>query len=398
MSNEHGTGIGRFILRYVLPVAVLAGAVFVARVLVASKPEAARQPPGEMAVAVSTIEAVRTNHTVEVQAMGNVVPARRVELRAQVGGRVIRRHPALEVGGHLAEGEVVIEIEREDYEAALADARAALSQAKLNEALERQRETVAADEWRQSGQVAADAASMAIALREPYIEAAKSAVAAAEGAVERARRNLERTRIKAPFDSVVLSTQAETGSILAPQSMVAVLAGTDMFHIEAAVPVASLDWIGRLKDGAFDPMPAVRVTVVSGERDVVSSEGRAVRLLGDMSPAGLMARVLVAVDRPYDQTEGKLLLGAYAQCTIAGKRLDDVFAIPRSVVRDDETLWIADKDDRLAILKPELLRKGPEYVLVKAGIDGDMRIISSALPAAIPGMRLLIMNKGAKAP
>lgn len=398
MSDEGRAGGWRVIVRYVLPVVILAGAVLGARALVASKPEAARQTPGEMAAAVNTVKGVRINYTVNVLAMGSVVPARRVELRAQVGGRVIKRHPALEVGGHLVAGDVLLEIEPDDYEAAVADAQAALAQAKLNEALERQRQAVASDEWRQSGQEAADPASMAIAMREPYVEAARRSVIAAEAAVERARRNLERTRIKAPFDSVVLTTHAETGSVLAPQSMVAVLAATDVFHVEAALPVASIGWIGTLKNGAFDPMPQVRVTAVSGAREVVSCEGRVVRLLGDMSQTGLMARVLVAVDRPYEQTGGKLLLGAYAQCSIEGKRLDDVFAIARSVLRDEDTLWIAGKDDRLGILSPELIWKGAEQVILGGDIDADMRIVSSALPAAIPGMRLQIMNKGAKAP
>ncbi len=398
MSNEGGVAIGSLILRYVLPVVILAAAVSGARALMASKPEAARQAPAEMAAAVNTLVAVRTNHTVHVQAMGSVVPARRVELRAQVGGRVIKRHPALEVGGHLVAGDVLVEIEAEDYEAAVADAQAALAQAKLNEALERQRQAVATDEWRQSGQEAADPAGMAIAMREPYVEAAHRSVVAAEASVERARRNLERTRIKAPFNSVVLATQAETGSVLAPQSMVAVLAATDAFHIEAALPVSALDWIGTVKDGTFDPMPRVRVTAVSNAREVVACEGRVVRLLADMSQAGLMARVLVAVDQPYEQSGGKLLLGAYAQCTIEGKRLDDVYVIPRSVMRDDETLWIAGKDDRLEIITPVLIWQGADQVLLGDGFDDGMRIISSALPAAIPGMRLQIMNKGAKTP
>jgi RND family efflux transporter MFP subunit len=398
MNDEGKAGIVRMILRYVLPVVILAAAISGARALMASKPEAARQVPKEMAAAVRTIGAVRTNHTVHVQAMGNVVPARRVELRAQVGGRVIKRHPSLEVGGHLVAGDVLVEIEAEDYEAAVAEAQAALAQARLNEALELQRQAVATGEWKQSGQKAVDPASMAIAMREPYVEAARRTVAAAEAAVERAMRNLERTRIKAPFSSVVLSTHAETGSVLAPQSMVAVLAASDVFHIEAALPVAALDWIGVLKDGAFEPMPDVTVTAVSDAREVVSCEGRVVRLLGDMSQAGLMARVLVAVDRPYEQTGGKLLLGAYAQCTIAGKRLDDVHVIPRSVIRDDETLWIADADDRLKIIEPVLLWKGADQVILGGEIGDGMRIISSALPTAIPGMRLQVMNKGDQAP
>jgi len=393
MDTEGKGGVGRFLVRYVLPVVILGAAVLGARALVASKPEAARQDPGEQAVTVSTLVPVLTNHVVQVQAMGNVVPARRVELRAQVGGRVVQRHPALEVGGRVLAGEVLVEIEREDYEAALAEAHAALAQAQLNEALESQRQAVATDEWRQSGQENADPAGMAIALREPYVEAARRTAAAAAAAAERAARNLDRTQIKAPFDAVVLNAQVETGSVLAPQLVIALLAATDTFHVEAALPVSSLDWIGPAPGGVFKTPASVKVMIMSDVRDTVLCEGRVVRLLGDMSSAGLMARVLVAVDRPYEQTDGKLLLGSYVQCMIAGRMLENVFSIPRAVVRDDETLWIAGQDDRLEIIKPPLLWKGHEQVLLAEGIDANTRIVSSALPAAVPGMSLKVIDE-----
>lgn len=394
MSDEGRVGFLGNLGRYVLPVLVLVGAVLGARALIASKKTAPRQQPGEQTTPVRIIHPVLTNHVVVIEAAGHVTPARRVELRAQVAGRVVSRHPSLEVGGRVSAGDLLVSIEPEDYEAAVTDARAALAQAKLNEALERQRQSVAKEEWRRSGQEAIDPVSMSIALREPYVEAARRAVQAAQAGVERAERNLERTRIRAPFDSVVLSPQAEIGAVLAPQSPVAVLAATDTFHIEASVPVSALGWLGPVKSGVFESAPAVQVTMVSGLREAVTCEGRAVRLLGDMSQAGLMARILIAVDHPFAQSDDRLLLGAYVQCRIEGKRLDGVFALPRDVVRDEDTLWIAGVDMRLEIIRPSFLWKGPAFVLLGNDINTDLEVVSSALPAAVKGMHLQTINKG----
>ncbi len=376
------------LVKYVLPVVILAGAVLGARALVANRPSAVQRPMTERAALVEVMYGTLTTRTLDVEAMGDVLPARRVDLRAQVGGRVRWRHSAFEAGGRFAAGEVLLEIEREDYEAALMEAEAVYAQARRDEALERQRQAVAIAEWRQSGNPDdGDEAGRAMARREPYAEAARRVMESARAGVERAQRNLERTRIRAPFDAVTLRTHADTGSVLAAQTVVAELAGLDRFHVHAALPPALLAWIDStaLTTGAAP----VRVSVLSGGQRGPVRIGRAVRVLGDLSPQGLMARLLIEVDQPL-QGEVPLLLGAYAHCVIEGRRINDVIAVPRRYWRDGGTLWVADPRGRLEIRTPAVAWAGADEILVSGGLSVTDRIITTTLPVAVAGMELTI--------
>ncbi len=380
--------------RYVLPVLVIAGGVVGARVLVAGKAEAARRAPGERAVAVRVVDPVLTNYTVSVTGHGVVVPARKVDLRVQVGGRVSRRHPALELGGRVAAGEVLVEIERDDYVAALAEAQSALGQAQLNESLELQRQLVAADEWRQSGQTPADEMANAIMLRKPHVEAARLASLAAAERVSLAKRNLDRTRVSAPFDAVVLRSHVELGSVLSPQALVAELAGTEVFHVEAALSVESLAWLEGLQDGVFSAPLPVAISLPSAGPQPVRCTGHAIRLAGEVSSTGLMAKLLVAIDAPLTQGMSRLMLGAYVNCDIRGRTLESVFLLPRTALRDDDRIWLVNPDQRLEVLAPVVRWKDREVVLLGSGVAPGTRIIASALPAAVPGMLLNIVESG----
>jgi len=393
-SNTEGKGVMSSLSRYVLPVLVIAAGVFGARVLIASKTEAARRNPGERAVAVRVSNPVLTNYTVTVAGHGYVVPARKVDLRVQVGGRVAWRHPALEMGGRMTAGEVLVEIEREDYTAALAEAQSVLGQAQLNEALELQRQLVAADEWRQSGATPADEMANSIMLRKPHVEAARLASLAAVEKVALAKRNLERTQVKVPFDAVVLRSQVELGSVLSPQALVAELAGTEVFHVEVALPVDSLAWLDGLQDGVFSTPLPVLISLPSGGPQEVRCTGHAIRLAGEVSTTGLMAKLLVAIDAPLKQGMSRLMLGAYVNCEIRGRTLRDVLLLPRSSLRDDDRVWLVGPEQRLEVRAPEVRWKDREVVLIGGGIAPESMIISSALPAAIPGMLLNVIESG----
>ena len=65
-----------------------------------------------------------------VEAHGTVLPKTESNLVAEVSGRVVRVSSALVSGGFFAEGDLLVEIERVDYEDALEQSRARLASAK----------------------------------------------------------------------------------------------------------------------------------------------------------------------------------------------------------------------------------------------------------------------------
>ena len=376
--------------RYVLPVLLLLGAFYGSRRLVASRPEAMRQPAQDRVMPVEVVLPVRTNHTVMVEAMGHVVPASGVDVRAQVGGRVTTLHADFEVGGRIPADAVLASIEREDYEAALIEAESAYAQSVLAEAMELQRQAIAKEELQQEGVVLPDGPGRSIAMREPQVEAARRSRAAAAAAVERARRNLARTDISVPFDAVVLRKSVDAGSVLAPQAVLGEVAALDRFHVEAVLPQKSFQWLPAVDaEGRFAGRPEVQVGIAQGATTTWRT-GYLSRLIGDMR--GNMARILVVVENPLDTSEAPLLLGSYVTIRIPGIELADVWAIPRRALREDGAVLLADDHDRLVIRHPDVARTTPAFALIRNGLEAEDRVITTALSASVPDMQLRIVS------
>jgi len=379
--------------RYVIPLLLLLAAFYGARRLVASRPEAQRQVPAARVVPVEITYPILTNYTVIVEAMGQVVPARRVEIRAQVGGRVERVHADFEIGGQLPAQAVLASIERADYEAALVAAESAYAQAQLAETLELQRQAIAREELLREGSLLPEGPGRAVALREPQVEAALRARAATEAAVAQARRNLDRSDLRVPFDAVVLQKMVDVGAIVAPQTVLGVVAAVDAFHIEAVVPPQSLGWLPRpQEDGVFEGKPTVRIGITHGHA-TIWRDGYLMRLAADMR--GSMARLVAVVEEPLSFEHAPVLLDGLVALRIPGKTLSNVLAIPRRALREDGSVLLADAEDRLASCFPEVLHQTPDIVLIGAGLAPGARVITTALQAAVPGMSLRTGESGA---
>ena len=65
---------------------------------------------------------------------------------------------------------------------------------------------------------------------------------------------------------------------------------------------------------------------------------------------------------------------------------------PRSLVRDGDTVWIMNEQDRLEIRPIEILFRGPDDVLVPQGLREDERLVVTDLSAAVEGMRLRLQE------
>jgi hypothetical protein len=95
-----------------------------------------------------------------------------------------------------------------------------------------------------------------------------------------------------------------------------------------------------------------------------------VRLLGDLTDMGRMARVLIEVRDPLgltsaDRSKPPLLIGEYVRVEIQGRHLDEVFAVPRSVLRDEDTLWLLGDNQKLEIRSVDPVWRDNDTVLIQ---------------------------------
>jgi RND family efflux transporter MFP subunit len=386
---------------YILAVVAVIGASLLgARKLILTRPEPKRAPAADGAFPVEALRAKRTREPVVVTAMGTVVPARTVEIQPQVTGVVVAQSEQLVPGGRFGKGELMLRVDPRDYEAAVAQRKGDLERARFELEVEQGRRHVAEREWTLLGtETETTPAGRSLALREPHIRNAKAAVEAAQAALDLARYNLERTELHAPFNAVVLAESVDEGQLVSPQSRLAELAGTDAFWVRVSIPVRELSWLRVPGVNAAEGSGAT-VIQETGNGEVIRRRGSVLRLLGDLEPAGRMARLIVTVPDPLGLKAGAeglpLLLGAYVRVEMEGPVLEGVFAVPRKVVHEGDRVWVATADDRLAGRRLEVAWRRETDVLVRSGIEEGERVITTAIPSPIPGMKLRVTPAGGK--
>ncbi len=370
-------------LRNFLPIIVVGIGIAVLVMFVKTRPEAARSRPTPLPPLVEVLEARPTSAHATITGQGTVVPARRVVLQPEVGGRVVWVSPELVPGGRFAKGDVIAKIDRRNYEAALAQAEANASRAELDLELERGRRRVAEREFKLVGSKGSDS-GRSLALREPQLAAAEASVQAAKAAVEKARQDLERTTLRAPFAAIVLERAAELGQVASPQSPLVTLAGTDTYWVQLPVPSARLPFLEAGPRGS-----TATVRQLLGARAAERS-GRVLRVLGDLDPVGRMARVIVEIERPLgDEGEAlPVLLNAFVEVTIEGRELPEVYDLPETALREGKEVWTVGAEDRLVVRPVRIAWRSRDRVLIDEGLEPGTRVVIGAVSAPVPGMKL----------
>lgn len=387
-----------------LPIAILVLAVACTAVMMANRITPDRLEISEQVVPVEIVEILHTTEEVLVQAQGTVTAAQQVMVRPEVAGRIVSLSPSLVPGGQFRTGEIIATIDERDYRVQLAAQKETLARARLALEQEQARQSVAKEEWDLLEEsIPADRSNRDLALRIPQIEQAEAAIAAAQGAVAKAELDLSRCTITAPFNAVVLREQVDLGQLVNPQTEVATIVGTDAYWVQVSLPVEHLGWIDIPNREGRRGSPA---TIVHSAGSVeIRREGRVERLLGDVDPAGRMARLLIVIDDPLhlgkrdSESNLPLLIGSYVTVEIRGEAIEDAVVVPRRALREihvdgstgaREGLWIMDDDDRLVTREAEVIWRTEETVIVSNGFaDGD-RLITSTIATPIQGMKLSV--------
>jgi RND family efflux transporter MFP subunit len=381
---------GRIARQLLLPVLIVAVATLVVIYMMSTSSHAQRSKPVRQARLVEVVEVAPQVSRLTIEAWGTVVAAREVTLQSQVAGEVDSTSEAFEPGAQVAAGELLLQIDPADYKLAIRQRRADLTKAKAELALEEGKGKVAEQEFALlSRETGPSPEQRRLMLREPQRETARAAVAAAEAALAAAELNLARTRVKAPFNALVMERQVNLGTRVSSGANLATLVDTDSFWVELAVPAASLRWI-KLSSGA-EAGSRVRLYQERVWGEGRFREGRIMRMRGDLDQKGRMARLLVSVDDPLalaDADLPPLLLGAFVRAEIAGTELHDVLSLDRGWLRDDDSLWVMDRENKLAIRTPPVVYSGVNEVYVRDGLEDGDRIITSELAVAVKGMPL----------
>ena len=382
------------VLKVVLPLLIIGLALLAAQGLMLVGPTVPKTPRVVKPTFVEVLPARVRDERAVIAAYGTVQHHQRLIVQPEVNGRVVKLTPRLVIGETLPEGAALLQIDPRDYRVAVDEQRAALAKAEFDLKMELGQQAVAKREWSllnpSAGEV--NALNRQLALRRPHLKEKRMALAAAQSRLRKAQLNLQRTVLRAPFNAVVLNESVEVGQLVTTQSSVATLVGTDEFRVQVSVPIRQLEWMTF--PGAGHPQGSpVRVIRERGNGEPVARQGTVIELLGDVTENGRMAQVLVSIADPLElnkPAKGRrpLLLGEYVRVEIEGPELHDVIVVPRAAIREGSRVWVKDAKNQLEVRPVEIVLSRKDTVLIGQGLrDGDA-IITSQVPAAIPGLPL----------
>lgn len=405
-------------------VVVLSIAMIIAVVLLQLRPRAEKQARTSDGRLVEIVRTHAQSLPMIVEAYGTVQARKALKLVAEVRGRVAAMHPAFIEGAYVKAGEVLLTIDPRDYELAVRRAEVGIRQARaeldrleqdiinLNASLklarsdvdlalaeaDRLRKLVGMDVATQSVLDQADrqylssrermqALENELALTRPGRVRLESNLDMAKVALEQAALDLERCRIKAPFDAWVTEKAVETGQHLSVGQPVGNIYQAGAFDIEVKIPVQDLAWFPE-EDGGQEGPPAEVLFMETVKPKLW--HGRVARVKAALDPTTRTLPVVVEVDLPaasdsQAHSAGRMKPGMFVTVKIKGRQVENVHQLPRHLVHDGDTVYLA-KGGRLEIRPVTVLRRFKETVLISQGLSDADRVITSPISGAVEGM------------
>ncbi|MCY3604409.1 MAG: efflux RND transporter periplasmic adaptor subunit [Gammaproteobacteria bacterium] len=370
--------------RYFGPVLIVAGGFLLAIVIVATGPRPDRQARPPDAPSVLTIPALKRPAQLSVKAHGTVVPKTESNLVAEVAGRIVAVSPSMVSGGFFSKGDMLLEIERIDYEFALEQARAALASA----------ESELANAELTFGRAEELAATQAVSQADldqalNQLNVSRAAQHQARAALARAERDLERTLVTAPFDGRVRSERVDTGQFVSRGESIATLYSIDYAEVRLPIKDQDLAFLPFSLARADSPSAVKTKAILRAEfaGGTHAWEADVVRTEGELDPLSRVVNVIAQVAEPYEPAVGSppLTVGLFVEADIIGNTIEDVVVVPSSALQTGNRIYVVDTGNRLSFRDAEVVRLTAETAYLRVDVADGEQICVTGLDDAVEG-------------
>ena len=375
--------------KILLPASIVITGFIITILLIISKPDPKPADIPEQVPNVETVPAIIQSTKVQISSQGSVVPKTEIQLTSEVAGKIEWVSNKLDNGSKFKKGDLLLKIDKRDYELNLTNAESNLYQAKVNLERELAESQIAKDEWEKSNEgIATD-----LALRKPQLAQAKALLKAAEANFEIAQRNLSRTSIKAPFTGRIKNKLVDLGAIVSPGVPIAQIYSTEIIEIYLPIAEQDLEFLSINLDGnpiAIKNRPNVVLFTSYGGKKYYW-EGQIVRSTAEIDPQTRMLSLIGEIKYPFEGTyaDNPLKVGMFLNALIDGKKFDNIVRVPRYAVRNNK-IWVVTKEGILTSKEVSILRYEQGQALIELGLNNGDEILLTKLSAPVNGMRLNI--------
>ena len=412
-------------------VVVLGLSLSIAALLIMLRPGAERQVRTETGRLVEVLSVKAEDLNMIIDGYGTVKPRETLKLAAEIRGQVIDVDPSFKEGSFIKKGVVLIKIDPRTYQLEVDRQRIQIEQteaeikklrqeiknfdasikiAKADVALARNdferlkklsiRNVVAQttlDQAEQRYLASLDrlqGLENQLALTGPLKERLEAQRNMGKVMLSQAKLDLEKTSIIASFDGWVLQKDIEKSRHVTAGQYMGSVYKDGALDVEIHIPAKNFKWFAL--DLKQDAMPDAEIIFRANNSSPHKWKGRVARIKAQMNEKTRTLPVVVEIDRDSvkDKIKSGIQLrpGMFVTALIKGKKIKQVFVLPRHVVHTGDVVYIM-TDNRLKIRPVNILRSAKDLVYIDKGLSDGELVIKSPLSGAVDGMKVRIKKE-----
>ena len=337
----------------------------------APKPSAAPPP---LPVTVTAVQPTRVPITVEV--MAQTEGAKETEVRAQVGGILVKQ--LYQEGAAVKAGQPLFQIDRKPYEIALAEARANLAEARAKV------EQTVREEARLQGLLAKQYIS-----RKAYDDAVSASAMAravqqsAEAAMHKAQLNLSYTTVVAPVAGLSSRAVKSEGNLISTgdDSLLTSIHQSNPMWVRFSLSESDM---ARLPGGRLTRQTVTGVELKLPGGAVYPVQGQLNFLASSIDPTLGTQQFRAEFGNP----DGALLPGQFVRARILAGEREGVFLVPQAAVAQTEQgylVFLVDAENKVAPRPVQVGAWQGKYWVILGGLKAGDQVIVDHLMKLRPG-------------
>ena len=369
----------RTVKRYLLIFGIFAVAILGSAGLSKMKPPPEVKDNVDVEILVDVMSLERTTAEFTIASQGTVRPRTETVLSAEISGTIVRISPKFIAGGIFAADEELLRIDPTDYDVRVDQADALVQQ--------RQIEYDGALKLRSQGYRA-----------EAELAAAAAAMATAKADLVRAKKDVDRTSIRLPYEGMVRAKEVDIGGFVSPGARLGVVFATDYAEVRLPLTDADLAFVNLPSAADITESGAVangaKVGLSALQRGQMEHwDARIVRTEGVVDERNRVTFAVARIVDPYklhrqEGADTPLPMGTFVRAEISGLQVDGIIRVPRSTLRGGNQLMFVDDENKLRIRTVDVMRADAEFAYIRGGADAGERISLTVIEAPINGMRV----------
>ncbi len=359
----------------------------------------------------------------KILSYGEIYSKRMLEIRPLVSGRLDYVSEKFVEGGYVKSGDILFRLNQKDYlneleiaEIDLEDTKAQLSEAiskldyanlefevsesQLNlrkNALDRQTQLAESglitSSQLENTQLAYSSSKQQFLNKQNLVKSSKNAIDKLKIqlkrrsiSIDKAKRNLDETEIKAPFDGIIASVNILPGSVINKNEKLGTLLDPNslevMFNLSANEFARVIDRDGKLLN--LDITAYLKLS----NNDIPFS-GKIERINPEIMNIGSGRKLFASINLGENKT---LRPGDFVVLEIKEPSLKNITVLPSSAVTIDGKIFILEEDNRLKEIEVTILRRQGNEVIV-SGAPTDKEYVMQRSPQLGNGLKIKPLRK-----